>query len=105
MKLKKRRPPTEAESLRGKLGISQEEAARLLNVAKNTWIRWEHGESSANKLSLQLLPFLVRRECPAPCYEARARKIDGVFLAQHVAACKDCWLMAQYLAKTRLPKS
>lgn len=92
-------------NLRRSLGISQEEAARLLNIAKNTWIRWEHGEMRANDLSLHLLPFLARRECPAPCHEARTHKIDGIFLAPHVAVCKECWLMVQFLAKTTLPKS
>jgi transcriptional regulator with XRE-family HTH domain len=95
---------TYAIHLRRENHLSQEAAARLLNISKNTWIRWEHGETEADKLSLQLLPFLARQECPAPCREARANNISGIYLAPHVASCGECWLMAQYLAKTQRPK-
>lgn len=102
---KKRISATRAFLLRREHDLSQEAAARVLNVSKNTWIRWEHGETEADELSLQLFPFLARQECPAPCREARANHISGIYLREHVTSCSQCWLMAQYLAKTRRPKS
>lgn len=95
---------TYAMRLRRENNLSQEAAARLLYISKNTWIRWEQGETEADGLSLQLLPFLARQECPAPCRAARANNISGIYLAQHVVSCSECWLMAQYLAKTQRPK-
>jgi transcriptional regulator with XRE-family HTH domain len=99
---------TEAARKRSELNLTQEEAARLLNVSKNTWIRWEKGTSHPKELPLWLdfLWYLKRGGYPPPCREAKENKISGPFLVQHVAACKDCWLMVQFLAKTtKKPKS
>jgi transcriptional regulator with XRE-family HTH domain len=99
---------TEAARKRSELNLTQEEAARLLNVSKNTWIRWEQGKSHPKELPLWLefLWSLKHRRYPQPCREARENMISGTFLAQHVASCKDCWLMVQFLAKTtKKPKS
>lgn len=98
---------TEAARKREELGITQEEAARLLNISKNTWIRWEQGISRPKELSLWLdfLWYRNRGACPPPCNEARGQKIDGSFLAQHVPSCKQCWQMVQCLAVARQPKA
>jgi hypothetical protein len=98
---------TEAARKRSELSITQEEAARLLNVSKNTWIRWEKGISRPKELPmlLEFLWYRHREACPPPCNNARAQKIDGEFLAQHVASCKPCWLMVQFLAKSKKPKA
>jgi transcriptional regulator with XRE-family HTH domain len=94
-------PPTDLKELRRILRISQEEAARLLNVSKNTWIRWERRENYPDQLSLRLLPFLARQECPESCDEAREKRVNRDFLAKHVPTCRKCWLMIQYLARNR----
>ena len=97
--------PTNAKNLRISLGITQEEAARLLNISKNTWIRWENGKNRADNLSLRLLGFLARQECPPPCAEALSQRINKDFLSKHVLSCKQCWLMIQYLSKKQEPKA
>ena len=83
---------------RGNVQISQEEAARLLGIAKNTWVRWESGEFSPDILMLELLPCLVRNECPQPCFDSRAHKLDCARMAEHIRTCRDCWLAINYLA-------
>lgn len=95
---------TDAKNLRSSLGISQEEAARLLHISKNTWIRWEHGENRADVLSLRPLPFLARQECPQSCVVAQEQRVDRKFLAGHVGSCRECWLMIQYLSKKNFSK-
>lgn len=84
------------------LGLSQRQAASLLNVSKNTWIRWEQGTSRYDELALRLLRRLALKECPSPCSGATRHTINSEFLDQHVQTCEKCWLMIQYLAK-RLP--
>jgi hypothetical protein len=78
--------------------ITQEKAARLLAIAKNTWVRWESGEFQPDPLKLELLPYLVRNQCPQPCYDSRSRKWDGAWMADHFRTCRDCWLAINYLA-------
>jgi transcriptional regulator with XRE-family HTH domain len=87
------------------LGLSQREAARLLNVSKNTWIRWEQGKSRYDELALRLMRRLALQECPNPCLEATRHHISSDFLDQHVLTCEKCWLMIQYLAKKRPNKA
>jgi DNA-binding XRE family transcriptional regulator len=83
---------------RGNFGITQEEAARLLGIAKNTWVRWESGEFRPDELKLELLPYLSRNECPQPCSASRTEKFDGARMAEHIRTCRDCWLAINYLA-------
>jgi len=83
---------------RGNLPITQEEASRLLGIAKNTWVRWESGEFQPNALKLELLPYLCRNECPQPCSASRAERFDGARMAEHIRTCRDCWLAINYLA-------
>lgn len=78
--------------------ITQEQAARLLSIAKNTWVRWESGEFRPDPLKLELLPYLARNACPEPCYESRAGKWDAQWMADHIRTCRDCWLAINYLA-------
>ena len=87
------------------LNLTQMEAARLLNVSKNTWIRWEQGKCRYDELALRLLRKLARHECPTPCTEAMKQQITEDFLSKHVPSCERCWLMIQYLSKQRLNKS
>jgi DNA-binding XRE family transcriptional regulator len=84
--------------VRGDAKITQEEAARLLGVAKNTWVRWESGEFQPDGLKLELLPYLFRNECPQPCGASRAQKWDVGWMAEHIRICRDCWLAINYLA-------
>jgi transcriptional regulator with XRE-family HTH domain len=85
-------------SARDEAKITQEQAARLLGIAKNTWIRWESGEFRPDPLKLELLPYLARNVCTEPCYESRARKWDGQWMAGHLRTCRNCWLAINYLA-------
>jgi DNA-binding XRE family transcriptional regulator len=83
---------------RGNLPITQKEAARLLGIAKNTWVRWESGEFRPDTLKLELLPYLFRNECPQLCFAFRAERFDGARMAEHIRTCRDCWLAINYLA-------
>lgn len=91
--------PTDAKSLRTRLNLSQRKAAKLLNVSKNTWIRWEYGQCEHDQMALALLPILARNAVPEPCYEARARKkYDPEWLAGHLPNCSECRLTVKFLA-------
>lgn len=85
-------------SARFTVNITQEQAARLLGIAKNTWVRWESGEFRPNPLKIELLPYLARNSCPEQCYGSRDRKWDGAWMADHIRTCRDCWLAISYLA-------
>lgn len=78
--------------------ITQEEAARLLGIAKNTWVRWESGEFRPDELKMILLPYLARNKCPLPCKASRTEQFDGARMAEHIRTCRDCWLAINYLA-------
>jgi len=82
----------------GNVEITQEEAARLLGIAKNTWERWESGEFAPNGLMLELLPYLSRNECPQPCSFSSGKKRSGKWMAEHIRICRECWLVINYLA-------
>jgi DNA-binding XRE family transcriptional regulator len=89
---------TKLKELRSKLKITQEEAARLLGVSNNTWIRWERGQFRYDEEAVGLLDNLVRNACPQPCYDARQKKtIDWAYLAQHVRSCSECKRTIQFL--------
>ena len=91
--------PTPAKSLRTRLNLSQRKAAELLNVSKNTWIRWEYGQCKHDKMALALLPILARNAVPEPCYEARLRKeYDPEWFAGHLPDCYECRLTVKFLA-------
>lgn len=96
------RPPndasTHAKSLRTSLNLSQRKAAELLNVSKNTWIRWEYGQCKYDCMALELLPILARNAAPEPCYESRARKYDPEWLARHLPNCDECRRTVKFLA-------
>jgi DNA-binding XRE family transcriptional regulator len=94
--------PEDIKNHRRSLSLTQKEAARLLNVSKNTWIRWERGKCRYDELALKLLRRLALDECPTPCAKASKQQIDSDFLSKHVPSCKQCWLMVQFLSKQRL---
>lgn len=53
------------KALRGKLKITQAEAARLVGVDANSWARWERGERQPRGPALrmiEMLPALVQRK-------------------------------------------
>jgi transcriptional regulator with XRE-family HTH domain len=89
--------PSRIASLRKSLGLSQQQAAKLLNISKNTWIRWEHKQFKPDELALELLPVLARKSIPDPCYDSRARRYDPEWLAKHVPDCPDCRLSLKYI--------
>lgn len=93
--------PEDIKNHRLSLNLTQIEAARLLNVSKNTWIRWEYGKCRYDELALRLLRRLALQECPTPCSEAKKHQISEDFLSKHVPSCERCWLMIQYLSKRR----
>ena len=90
-------PLTRLQTLRKGLGLSQQQAAKLLNISKNTWIRWEHNQCISDKLALELLPILARKSVPLPCYDSRARRYDPEWLAKHIQGCPDCRLSVKYV--------
>jgi len=91
------RRKTRVKAARERLGLTEEGAARLLRVSKTTWVRWESGEFWAPELSLKLLPYLARAECPPPC-SFLTKKFDGAKMAAHIPTCTKCQLMINYLA-------
>lgn len=90
-------PKKRAEPLRKELGITQVKAAKLLNISKNTWIRWEHGECKPDVLALQLLPLLARESVPEPCENSRRKAFNPYYLAQHIELCSRCRLAVKYV--------
>ena len=99
--MKNERPndvPSHAKSLRTSLKLSQQKAAELLNISKNTWIRWEYGQCKYDWRALELLPILARNAAPEPCYESRARKYDPEWLARHLPNCDECLRTVKFLA-------
>jgi transcriptional regulator with XRE-family HTH domain len=92
-----RRPASAAASLRRDLKLTQEQCANLLNVSKNTWIRWEHGQCQCDRMALELLPILARKSVPAPCQESRAKRYDPEWLAEHIGSCWECRLTVKYV--------
>ena len=84
--------------VRKKCKITQEEAAHLLGIAKNTWVRWERGAFRVDELMLELLPYLSKNKCPSLCLGFRRKHFDGTSMAEHIRTCHDCWLAIQYLS-------
>lgn len=89
------------KSIRRKRKITQEEAARLLGITKNTWIRWESGRFRADDLKLELLPYLARGKGPQPCSEYSRKTFNVDRMAGHIQTCRQCWLAANYLSMVR----
>ena len=89
------------KAMRQKLEISQEAAARILNVSLQTVNRWERGKfepSTGNDTMLALLPILEAGGVPKPCAAAKRAGFDIEFLAKHVRGCPDCRVAVFYLA-------
>lgn len=89
------------KSLRRKCKITQEEAARLLGITKNTWVRWESGRFRKDRLKLELLPYLARGKGPQPCSEYSRKNFNIDRMAEHIQTCRRCWLAANYLSMVR----
>jgi len=80
------------------LDITQEEAARLLGISKNTWIRWEKREKVDNDM-FAMLGMLSMKQRPGACSEMRfPTKWDWNIFDEHVRTCKECQLVVKYLA-------
>jgi DNA-binding XRE family transcriptional regulator len=88
----------QAKETREKWNLSQEKAARLLGIAKNTWVRWETEKFTSDETLLELLPYLARDKCPSPCSSSLAKGFDVASLARHLQDCRVCWLAINYLA-------
>ena len=84
--------------VREKCKITQEEAAHLLGIAKNTWVRWERGAFRVDELMLELLPHLSKSKRPPLCSGFSRRTFDVASMAEHIRTCHDCWLAIQYLS-------
>jgi transcriptional regulator with XRE-family HTH domain len=96
------RPPNDArthfKSLRKSLNLSQRKAAELLNISKNTWIRWEYGQCHSDRMALELLPILAGDYAPEPCSDSQAKRYDPEWLARHLPDCYKCRLTVKFLA-------
>ena len=84
--------------VRKKCKITQEEAAHLLGIAKNTWVRWECGAFRVDELMLELLPYLSKNKRPSLCSGFRRKTFDNALMADHIRTCHDCWLAIKYLS-------
>jgi DNA-binding XRE family transcriptional regulator len=95
--------PTRAASLRKELRLTQLEAARLLNVSKNTWIRWEKKQCKPDDLALDLLPFRAKSRSsplpspPEPCKDMLYDPFDPGVIAYHIKRCKACRLAVKWI--------
>ena len=87
-----------AAEIRKEYNLSQDAAARLLGISKNTWVRWETGKFAPDETLLELLPCFVRNKCPSPCSSSRAEGFDEARMAEHIQHCRVCWLAINYLA-------
>ena len=83
--------------IRRNLRLTQRQAAKLLNISKNTWIRWERGQCAPDRLALELLPVLAQKAVPKPCHVSRAKGFAPEWLAQHIHGCPDCRLSVKYV--------
>ena len=90
---------THPEQVRKELDISQAEAARILGISKNTWIRWETGKSKFDRTAVGFLRNLVDKEIPAPCsLMKKPRRTFWKEIYMHVQLCGDCQKTIQFLA-------
>lgn len=90
------------EQWRKQLGISQKEAANLLGISKNTWIRWEQGKTRFDKSKLDLLWKLAEKKRPSPCdYMKNPKEFAWESFEWHVEKCDDCHRLVTYLAAVR----
>ncbi len=80
------------------LDITQQEAAKLLGVSKNTWIRWEKREE-VDRETLAMLGMLSMKQRPSPCSQmCFPAKWDWDIFDKHFCTCKECQLVVKYLA-------
>jgi DNA-binding XRE family transcriptional regulator len=92
---------TDLKGLRDELKLTQERAARLLGISKNTWIRWERGEFKYDEEEVVSMLRMLAKQCrPEACSEYRNpwKKWDWVLFDHHVRGCKDCQAVVKYLA-------
>lgn len=89
-------------AVRLKYRITQEEAARLLGISKNTWIRWEKNAATKSRYKEQagrLLVALFNRRRPEPCSTMRRlEKLNWETFDYHLRQCKECQLLVSYFA-------
>jgi DNA-binding XRE family transcriptional regulator len=93
--------PSQVRSLRKRLKLTQQQAAKLLNISKNTWIRWEKGQCKPDELALELLPTLGGKSSPEFCEHARKMRFDPRLLAEHLQYCGRCRLAVKYIVVVR----
>ncbi len=73
------------------------EAARILGISKNTWIRWEQGKPF-DKAAVDFLERLVERRTPEPCTTMKNPKsMDWEEFDTHIRFCEKCQLLVRYL--------
>jgi DNA-binding transcriptional regulator YiaG len=91
-------PGTRAASLRKELKLTQGKAAELLNISKNTWIRWEKGQCKPDELALEMLTYFVKDFPPIPCsFMESLDPFDRLVGADHIQYCKQCRLVVKYM--------
>jgi len=92
-----KRDETEFHRLRTKLKLSQEAAARLLNVTNQTAYRWDVGKTETPQIMLDLLPMLAGNLVPSWCKVAEKNDVRSSFMCEHIPGCHDCKLALTYI--------
>lgn len=88
------------QELREKLGLTQEQIARLMGVSLQTVWRWLNSKDKKQETPdyvFDLLPILARKDVPRFCADATAARREETFLAQHINGCKQCQMVIQFL--------
>jgi DNA-binding XRE family transcriptional regulator len=90
---------THLKLLRRRLKLTQKQAAELLSISKNTWIRWECGEFKYDEEKVAMLEKLTKQWRPPACWDFQnPKKWDWDVFDAHVRKCKNCQAVVKYLA-------
>ena len=90
--------------LRQSLGLTQREAALLLEVTVNTWARWERGELGVHPeraRQVRRLQQLVERYGESPLWGLGVAGLRDVLDGMTVAEALDAWGLDKYGAPKR----
>ena len=100
----KRRVVPELLELRQSLGLTQREAALLLEVTVNTWARWERSELGVHPeraRQVRRLQQLVERYGESPLWGLGVAGVRDVLDGMTVAEALEAWGLDRYGAPKR----
>src|ERR1700738_1288019 len=103
----KRRVVPDLVELRQSLGLTQREAALLLEVTVNTWARWERGELGVHPeraRQVGRLQRLVERYAESPLWGLGVAGVRDVLDGMTVAEALEARGLDRYGAPTRTPE-